>query len=256
MSGDNVIPFAGASGRLSPEDLAALLAHFGPNMFDEPYLRQPKLLRRRARPATYVVRVDLLNSKPPIWRRLALDNAMPLDELHDVLQAAMGWSNSHLHKFEMGPGARERTMAGFLSDWDEMEGEEDGMPEREVRLDEVLKKPGDRLYYDYDFGDGWDHVVKLEKIMPLDQSHPPAHLLAGRRACPPEDVGGPYSYQRVVDWLAAPNSDDLLDDDWLRQVMEWLPDNFAPAEFDLATHQVAVHQAVDGDPVDNPSDPS
>jgi Plasmid pRiA4b ORF-3-like protein len=243
MTGDNIIAFPGSGEPLIPTDTAALLAQFDPRPFGPPMLRQPQLSRRRARPATYVVRIDLSNSKPPIWRRLALDNDLPLDVLHDVLQAAMGWTNSHLHKFEMGPGPRENGMAGFLTDWDEEDGEEEGILERQVRLDEVLKKPGDRLYYDYDFGDGWDHVIKLEQIKPLDESHPPAHLLTGRRACPPEDIGGPFSYQELVEWFAAPDSDALMDDEWLCQRVESLPDDFDPGEFDLVSHRVAVASA-------------
>jgi Plasmid pRiA4b ORF-3-like protein len=99
---------------------------------------------------TYRVRADLSETRPPLWRRLELASDLYLDQVHAVLQAAFGWTDSHLHRFASGPGMYSRDAEQYLCPFDVEEGEP-GVPEGEVRLDEVLSKVGDRLYYAYDF---------------------------------------------------------------------------------------------------------
>ena len=118
-------------------------------------------------------------AKPPIWRRLVLPGDLVLDELHDVLQVAMGWQDGHLHKF--GVGADRRTRAYFVTRFDLSEGD-DGLVEDGVRLDQVVSGKGDRLFYDYDFGDGWEHVLVVEDVLDDPPSAPVC--LAGKMACP------------------------------------------------------------------------
>lgn len=96
----------------------------------------------------------------------------------------MGWGHSHLHKFFQGTVYERRK---FLTDYDLSEGYE-GISEFEVRVDQVLHKVGDKLRYEYDFGDGWDHTIEVEKVLPETLSAP--RCIGGRRACPPEDCGG------------------------------------------------------------------
>ena len=133
------------------------------------------------------VRIELDETEPPVWRRLEVAGDLNLTELHDVLQTAMGWTDSHLHNFL---ASRDRRVPPILTDVDEEEGEED-LHERDVRLDQVLQEVGDEFYYAYDFGDGWEHAIRLEEVLAYDDSLPRARLLAGDRACPPEDCGGP-----------------------------------------------------------------
>jgi hypothetical protein len=142
---------------------------------------------RRADVVTYRVRVDLTGTKPPLWRRLELASDMHLDELHDVLQIAFGWTDSHLHRFSAGA---EQYLCPF-----EVEEGEEGTPENEVRLDEVLADSGDELLYAYDFGDDWDHTLQLEAVLPRDDAAPRATCTAGRRPGPPEDCGGVHGYE-------------------------------------------------------------
>lgn len=254
-SDDNVIQFPGTAGDKShethardvvdqllrqghtPQEILSSLMTAAP-AFDLPAQREPELLTPPTEPSTYVVRVDLDGAKPPIWRRLHLASDLPLDQVHEVLQAAMGWTNSHLHQFVMGPGAPDHQIAPFLTDFDLSEGEE-GIPEAEVRLGQVLGSPGDRLYYTYDFGDGWDHTMRLESVEPRGEG-PAARCVAGRRACPPEDVGGIYRYHEVVELLASPRSRPTDAD--LGDLLEWLPPGFEPARFDAgaADQEVAV----------------
>ena len=108
---------------------------------------------RRADVVSYRVRVDLNGTKPPLWRRLELASDLFLDQVHEVMQAAFGWTDSHLHQFGSGPGHYGPATEHYLCPFQVEEGDP-GVPEEDVRLDEVLAEPGDKLFYDYDFGDG------------------------------------------------------------------------------------------------------
>ncbi len=187
----------------------------------------------------FTVRVELNDLKPPIWRRLALVGDVTLSELHDVLQAAMGWTDSHLHHFLMGPGKRDHRREPFVEPYSESEGE-DGIFERDVRLDQVVAEPGHRLFYDYDFGDGWEHTITVESVTPLEAEAPRATCLAGRRACPPEDVGGVPGYEELLEAWHHP---EARHSGWLRENLGWLPDGFDPAKLDVAETDELVRRA-------------
>lgn len=192
-----------------------------------PQRRQPEPLPAPDEVRLFRLRVDLDGARPPIWRRVEVRSDLTLDGVHDVLQRALGWTNSHLHAFQMGP-ARDHMLERFLTEFDLEEGDE-GILENDVRLDQVLREPGDKLFYEYDFGDGWDHTLRLEEIREYDDTQPAARVLDGRRACPPEDCGGMGGYQEIVSGLAHPAAAD----DWMRERLDWLPDDFDPDVFDL-----------------------
>jgi len=145
---------------------------------------------------TYRVRVDLEGTSPPLWRRLELASDLYLDEVHAVIQAAFGWTDSHLHRFGSGPDYYSRDTEYYLCPFEVDEGET-GIPEDDVRLDEVLHDAGGRLFYCYDFGDDWQHVIKLEAVLPRDESAPRATCTGGRRPGPAEDCGGVYGYELI-----------------------------------------------------------
>jgi hypothetical protein len=176
---------------------------------------------------SYRVRVDIDRMSPPIWRRLELASDLPLDVVHDVLQAAFGWTDSHLHQFSVGDSARDRRTERFLTPFDLIEGEV-GVAEEDVRLDQVLRKAGDRLFYTYDFGDDWEHTLRLEAVVPRDDGAPRAQCTGGRRAGPPEDVGGVWGYYDVLAALDGDIGDDL---DLLDRV-ELPGHGYDPAAFD------------------------
>ncbi len=162
---------------------------------DGPERTRPSPRRaRREDVVTYRVRVDLIGTEPPLWRRLELASDMLLDELHDVLQVAFGWTDSHLHRFSAGTSVYDRDTEQYLSPFEVEEGE-DGVPEHEVRLDELLVEVGDTLLYAYDFGDGWEHGVRLEAVLPRDDAASRAICTTGRRPGPPEDCGGVSGYE-------------------------------------------------------------
>ncbi|HET8538843.1 MAG TPA: plasmid pRiA4b ORF-3 family protein [Anaeromyxobacter sp.] len=104
----------------------------------------------------YRLEVTLAEIEPPVWRRLRVPADMTLASLHDALQDAMGWTNSHLHCFEVA--GRRIGMVGVEEDSPELEDE------RLVRVGSVLPKKGARLLYRYDYGDDWEHVVEVEDV--------------------------------------------------------------------------------------------
>lgn len=191
--------------------------------------RQPELPPAPPSPHRYRVRVDLDDARPPIWRRLELASDLTLADLHEVLQTAMGWTDSHLHQFLAGP-ERDLGVQPFLTDVDEEEGEE-GTHERDVRLDQVMVEVDDRLFYAYDFGDGWEHTIRLETIEEYDASASRARVLGGRRACPPEDCGGIPGYEDLLAALVGGAADA-----YQRERLEWLgpydPGAFSAEEAD------------------------
>ena len=195
---------------------------------DEP--RRPQLLSRPAQPVAFVVRLDLDGASPPIWRRLRLAGELTLEAVHEVIQLAMGWGGGHLHHFVMGPKKRDWTAQPFLSDYDVAQGDE-GVAEQDVRLDQVVAERGDRLFYEYDFGDGGLHTLKVERVEPWAAGERTASCLDGRRACPPEDIGGLPGYRSILDALAG--RPDPQDAEWLGQVLDTL-DAFDPEAFDAA----------------------
>jgi Plasmid pRiA4b ORF-3-like protein len=165
----------------------------------------PPSRRRPRRPGvvTYRVRVDLEGARPPLWRRLELSSDLMLDEVHLVIQEAFGWTDSHLHQFGSGPDPYSPETELYLCPFQVDEGET-GIPEEQVRLDEVLADAGDKLYYTYDFGDDWQHVIKLEAVSAGDTADarpdpvPRAVCTDGRRDGPAEDCGGVYAHELIT----------------------------------------------------------
>lgn len=153
---------------------------------------------RRDTEVTLRVRADLRDTKPPVWRRLDVSSSLMLDELHTVLQAAFGFTDSHLHRFAVGESVFDDASAVYLCPYDVEDGDTDGVDERDVGVDELLVTPGDRLLYVYDYGDGWRLTLKLEKVLDRGEGEPPARCVAGRRSGPPEDCGGPWGFEELV----------------------------------------------------------
>ncbi len=166
----------------------------------DPFTRTPPPSRRRPRRldvATYRVRIDLKGTKPPLWRRLELASDLFLDDVHGVIQAAFGWTDSHLHRFGCGPEYYSHDTEYYLCPFEVEEGET-GVAEEQVRLDEVLVEIGDKLFYTYDFGDDWQHTIRLEAVVCHKDAAPRAICTAGRRPGPVEDCGGVYGYELIA----------------------------------------------------------
>ncbi len=171
----------------------------------------------------FQLKVTLLDTKPPIWRRVLIDGGGTLDHLHEVIQAAFGWWNTHLHEFEVG-----RTRYG-VPDPDEDWGEPP-LDERRTRLDAIAAE-GSAFRYTYDFGDGWDHKITVEKVLAADSAPAVPACIGGRRACPPEDCGGTWGYRDLLEILADPAHPEH------DQRREWIGRPFDPEAFDPSEFQ-------------------
>jgi len=169
----------------------------------------------------YQLKVSLKNARPPIWRRVLVPAGIELEALHQVIQATFGWTNSHLHQF-----VNDRTC--YLP-----EAEDEGflgmstMDSAGVRLLDLLRNEKDKMVYEYDFGDSWEHDVLLEKVLPADPEQPLAVCMKGKRACPPDDCGGIFGYAQMLETLAGPDSDEKA------ELLDWLGGPMDPEAFDL-----------------------
>lgn len=167
----------------------------------------------------YQIKVTLNGVKPPVWRRLLVPSSLSLKDLHKVLQVALGWTDSHLHGF---------TAKGRHYGIPDLEFGMGQINESRVRLDEVLSTEKDVMIYAYDFGDGWEHKIVLEKISEQATEGAAPSCVAGARARPPEDCGGPWGYAELLKIIGDPvhpEHDERL---------EWLGDQFEPERFDLS----------------------
>jgi hypothetical protein len=174
---------------------------------------------RTGNAGVYQLKVTLFGVEPPVWRRVQVNAGTTLDLLHAVVQAAMGWTNSHLHQFEAN-GVR------YSSRRSDLEGTKD---ESKVTLEQVAGDEGSRFSYEYDFGDGWLHEIRVEKISSaggLYLTHPVC--LAGARACPPEDCGGVGGYEGFLEAIRDPEHPEH------RDMLDWIGGDFDPEEFDIA----------------------
>ena len=157
-------------------------------------------IKRRPQPMSprrFVMRIDLMGIRPPIWRRIEASSDLTLDTFHVVIQKAFAWHDCHLHEFSRVDTNRKHTIERFLMPYMLADGEE-GIPEENGRLGDVLKNPKDMLMYQYDFGDDWEHRICLEEIRDGNLDLPKAICTAGKRAAPPEDCGGSWGYRMMV----------------------------------------------------------
>lgn len=190
---------------------------------------------RRARPGSGVVsgraihkiKVTLRGSRPPIWRRLEVPSGITLRRLHDVIQVAFGWQDYHLWVFDTELGRY-------------------GVADRELghraaagkKLADVAPVAGGRLAYTYDFGDDWEHDIVVEAVTDGDPGVAYPRCIGGRRAGPPEDCGGVWGYQDLLEILADPTHEEHT------ERLEWLGldsvDEFDADAFDVADVNVAL----------------
>lgn len=173
-----------------------------------------------------VLHVEIEGISPPIWRRLEVENCLTFAELHVILQAAMGWENDHLYEFivgdhHIGPTSEDSPAWG-----------DPVLPDQEVEIGQVLGRRKSFRYL-YDFGDSWRHRITVEERLPSTPTERPAMLRAGARACPPEDCGGVWGYQRLLDALANPK------DEQYSETLDWLGD-YKPEAFSITSARKAV----------------
>jgi len=178
-------------------------------------IKQRKPLKKHAaEPALLHMRIALIASRPSIWREIIVPDHYSFFDLHVTVQDAFGWTDSHLHQFfTTSPFQRNSQYRHIAFPMPEME---DVIDERTERLGAWFKKPKDKLWYEYDFGDSWMHEVTLQKILPFYAAFNTPVLLDGARACPPEDCGGIGGFYQLLETLANPKDTGHHD------MLEWL----------------------------------
>jgi len=168
----------------------------------------------------YQIKVTLKGCKPPIWRRLLVPSDVTLADLHQIIQAAMGWWDYHLHQFNIGGifyGEPHPDYGGWIKMRDE----------QEFRLNQVVPGAKSRFTYEYDFGDSWVHMILVEKVLPPEPGQAYPVCIEGRRARPPEDVGGVWGYADFLEAIQDPEHPEH------EAYLEWVGGEFDPEAFDL-----------------------
>jgi len=169
-------------------------------------------------PQTYELKIELLEIEPKILRRVLVPGTITLAQLHEVIQIAMGWTNSHLHEFIVG--AHSYSDPEFEID--------DAKSEYRYRLARLAPRVSNTIAYRYDLGDGWEHQIRVENIIEDDKRYLGKPLcLEGKRNCPPEDCGGPWGYQTFLVAISNKNHKQH------KELLNWIGGSFDPEDFDL-----------------------
>ncbi len=177
-------------------------------------------MAEKSTPQMYQMKVTLRDSKPPIWRRLLLSSDITLAQLHHIIQVTMGWEDAHLHQFEIGEDRYGLPLEDIFNGPDYKDS-------RRFKLSKFVTGEGFKFTYQYDFGDSWDHTLLVEKILPINPQQKLPVCIKGKRACPPEDVGGIWSYDYFLEAIQDPNHSDH------ENYLEWVGESFDPEAFDL-----------------------
>ena len=195
----------------------------------------------------YLLRIELRNLKPAIYREVVVDPNISLSKLHKIIQAAMGWEDAHLYGFALHNGKASASYwrappehkfeppqnnEGFGAGFDF----ETSQSDRTTRLKDVLQAPKDKLLYMYDFGDDWEHLITLKQLVRTTEPLP--CLIKAQNACPPEDCGGWPGFIHMLEAFSDAQHPEH------QQVREWLGEDFVPGAMDFAELQAAVRRLV------------
>jgi hypothetical protein len=176
--------------------------------------------------SAFRVRLQLADVEPVVWRRLLVPGMVRMAKFSGILLTAMGWTDSHLHIFRVG----DKRYGMCFDDYPEEEIDEKG-----VTVLQALSQER-RFFYDYDFGDGWEHEVVIEELSWSSIGLKFAVCIDGQNACPPEDVGGSGGYSEFLKTISDPKHEDHA------SYLEWAGGSFDPAEFDLAGTNAALQR--------------
>lgn len=169
----------------------------------------------------YQFKVTLEDIHPPIWRSFQVDHSITFDQLHQTIQSVMGWTDSHLYEFNFGKKFI------LIPDPDFPPGNRTELHAKIETINQHIRLEGQKVEYIYDFGDYWVHRLILENILPSEEDKHYPYCQGGARNCPPEDCGGPYGYQQVVEILSNPDHPEYKDH------VEWVGDDYDSEHFDL-----------------------
>lgn len=193
-------------------------------------------------PPMYQLKITLLRSDPAIWRRVLVPSDIKLDRLSRVIQLAMGWENCHWHEFTIGQKQytlpQESISAFWLSSL--AGGPQD---ERNIHLDQLIPKVTSAFFYEYDFGDSWQHQIQFEDTVPAVTTDTAPTCIDGQRACPPEDCGGIDRYHHLLKVMKRPKRDRER-----RELIDWLGEELDPVCFETKLINEELQSlSIDGD---------
>ena len=175
----------------------------------------------------YQLKITLLGCRPPIWRRVLVPGSFSLYKLHLVIQLVMDWTDSHLHQFIIN---EQYYSIPSPDDWKPV------IDERRITLSKIAPYPKRKFVYEYDFGDSWMHNVVVEKIFPSEAGAKYPYCIKGKRACPPEDVGGIWGYETFLEAILDTEHEEH--DSYL----EWVGGEFDPEAFNIEEINLALRR--------------
>ncbi len=173
-------------------------------------------------------RITLRDIEPPVWREIEVPATYSLWDLHVAIQDAMGWKDCHLHAFRLHDPKTGVQVEVGIPDEDAFDDSEPLLAGWEHPLREFFVEPGTSAEYEYDFGDGWEHDVLFQAVVPRIKGRKYPRCIGGARACPPEDCGGTHGYANLLAVIFDPLHEEF------ESTMTWLGGAFDPERFEAA----------------------
>lgn len=174
----------------------------------------------------YQFKITLKDIRPPIWRRILVQETYTFWDLHVAIQDSMGWLDYHLHHFEIPDPLKKSIVEVGIPDEDFEMGKEI-LPGWEVKIADYFSKENNRADYIYDYGDNWVHQVELEEILPCEKGVKYPRCIDGQRSCPPEDCGGIGGYEDFLKIIMEPQHEQY------EEMLDWVGGEFDPEHFDV-----------------------
>ncbi len=174
----------------------------------------------------YQFKITLKNISPPILRRIQVPESYSFWDLHVAIQDVMAWLDYHLHEFKIVNHSTGIKVEIGIPDDEDFDMEREVLPGWEQKIADYFSMENRVAYYDYDFGDSWEHTIKLEKILPRDKDTDYPKCIAGKRSCPPEDCGGVWGYEDFLEIINNPDHEEYED------MIQWAGGAFDPEHFD------------------------
>jgi hypothetical protein len=195
----------------------------------------------------YQFKVTLKDTKPHIWRRIQVPNTYTFWDLHVAIQDAMGWTDSHLHEFTVkNPLSINELYFGIPDEESDFDLDKTTLPGWKHKISKYISLLNPAFEYVYDFGDDWRHKVELEEVLPAEKDVVRLRCLKGKRACPPEDCGGPWGYQRLLEILADPEHEEYESSkEWIESMKEgpFDPEHFDPQAVEFSDPKERLEMA-------------
>jgi hypothetical protein len=201
------------------EGLGVIIGFFKKRWEREEREREHKAYVKTLPNSVYQLHISLDEIEPQIWRRVQVLGRVSLFRLHNIIQKSMGWTNSHLHLFTING-------VEYEVKYDHLEEIEGALDEKRFKLYHAVQEENVSFTYLYDYGDDWEHTLLVEKILPKAPEVTYPICIEGRRACPPEDCGGPYSFPEFVEAVRDPNHEDH------QMMLDWVGYAYDPGAFD------------------------